>query len=65
MYKDGDEEVMVAKQKMVGLNGDEASAYATKQVDPDVVAAYPITPQTSPMGSLDRSSSLWSPSIAL
>ena len=37
---------MVAKQKMVGLNGDEASAYATKQVDPDVVAAYPITPQT-------------------
>jgi pyruvate ferredoxin oxidoreductase alpha subunit len=46
MYKDGDEEVMVAKQKIVGLNGDEASAYATKQVDPDVVAAYPITPQT-------------------
>jgi pyruvate ferredoxin oxidoreductase alpha subunit len=37
---------MVAKQKMTGLNGDEASAYATKQVDPDVVAAYPITPQT-------------------
>jgi pyruvate ferredoxin oxidoreductase alpha subunit len=46
MYRDGDEEVMVAKQKIVGLNGDEASAYATKQVDPDVVAAYPITPQT-------------------
>jgi len=37
---------MVAKQKMTGLNGDEASAFATKQVDPDVVAAYPITPQT-------------------
>ena len=37
---------MVANQKMMGLNGDEASAYATKQVDPDVVAAYPITPQT-------------------
>jgi pyruvate ferredoxin oxidoreductase alpha subunit len=37
---------MVANQKMTGLNGDEASAYATKQVDPDVVAAYPITPQT-------------------
>ncbi|MGD0805015.1 MAG: transketolase C-terminal domain-containing protein [Candidatus Bathyarchaeia archaeon] len=37
---------MVLKQKMTGLNGDEASAYATKQVDPDVVAAYPITPQT-------------------
>ncbi len=38
--------MMVANQKMTGLNGDEASAYATKQVDPDVVAAYPITPQT-------------------
>jgi pyruvate ferredoxin oxidoreductase alpha subunit len=37
---------MVTKQKMTGLNGDEASAFATKQVDPDVVAAYPITPQT-------------------
>jgi pyruvate ferredoxin oxidoreductase alpha subunit len=30
----------------MGINGDEASAYATKQVNPDVVAAYPITPQT-------------------
>lgn len=28
------------------LNGDEAVAMAVKQVDPDVVAAYPITPQT-------------------
>ena len=34
------------KQILMGLNGDEASAYATKQVNPDVVAAYPITPQT-------------------
>lgn len=34
------------KQKLMGLNGDEAVAYATKQVNPDVVAAYPITPQT-------------------
>lgn len=34
------------KQKLMGLNGDEAAAYATKQIDPDVVAAYPITPQT-------------------
>ena len=33
-------------QILMGLNGDEASAYATKQVNPDVVAAYPITPQT-------------------
>ncbi|UCD46199.1 MAG: pyruvate ferredoxin oxidoreductase [Candidatus Bathyarchaeota archaeon] len=30
----------------MGMNGDEAVAYATKQVNPDVVAAYPITPQT-------------------
>lgn len=33
-------------QTLMGLNGDEAVAYATKQVNPDVVAAYPITPQT-------------------
>jgi pyruvate ferredoxin oxidoreductase alpha subunit len=33
-------------QILMGINGDEASAYATKQVNPDVVAAYPITPQT-------------------
>jgi len=37
---------MMVKQKLMGLNGDEAVAYATKQVNPDVVAAYPITPQT-------------------
>ncbi len=34
------------KQILMGLNGDEAVAYAVKQVNPDVVAAYPITPQT-------------------
>ncbi len=28
------------------LNGDEAVAYAVKHVDVDVIAAYPITPQT-------------------
>ena len=44
MYRDG--EKIMAKQKLMGLNGDEAVAYATKQVNPDVVAAYPITPQT-------------------
>lgn len=32
--------------KIVGLNGDEAVAYAAKQSSVDVVAAYPITPQT-------------------
>ena len=36
----------MTKQILMGMNGDEASAYATKQVNPDVVAAYPITPQT-------------------
>ena len=34
------------KQETMGLNGDEAVAYAAKQCDVDVVAAYPITPQT-------------------
>jgi len=34
------------KQEVLGLNGDEAVAYAAKQSDIDVVAAYPITPQT-------------------
>src|SRR5512139_329652 len=34
------------KQENMALNGDEAVAYAAKQSDVDVVAAYPITPQT-------------------
>jgi len=34
------------KQEVLALNGDEAVAYAVKQCDVDVVAAYPITPQT-------------------
>ncbi|MHA1713046.1 MAG: pyruvate ferredoxin oxidoreductase [Candidatus Ranarchaeia archaeon] len=37
---------MSVDQKLVGLNGDEAVAYAAKQADIDVIAAYPITPQT-------------------
>jgi len=36
----------VAEQKEVLLNGDEATAWAAMHVEPDVVAAYPITPQT-------------------
>jgi len=32
--------------KTIGLTGDEAIAYAAKQSNVDVVAAYPITPQT-------------------
>jgi pyruvate ferredoxin oxidoreductase alpha subunit len=34
------------KQETMALNGDEAVALAVKQCDVDVVAAYPITPQT-------------------
>ena len=34
------------EQKTVPLNGDAAVAFAAKQCDVDVVAAYPITPQT-------------------
>jgi pyruvate ferredoxin oxidoreductase alpha subunit len=36
----------ITRQKMLALNGDEAVALAVKQSDVDVVAAYPITPQT-------------------
>ena len=36
----------LAKQEKMALNGDEAVAFAAKQSDVDVVAAYPITPQT-------------------
>ncbi|MBS7656202.1 pyruvate ferredoxin oxidoreductase [Candidatus Bathyarchaeota archaeon] len=32
--------------KIIGLSGNEAAAYAAKQSKVDVVAAYPITPQT-------------------
>ncbi len=34
------------EQTMMALNGDEAVAWAVKQSNVDVVAAYPITPQT-------------------
>jgi pyruvate ferredoxin oxidoreductase alpha subunit len=34
------------KQETMAMSGDEAIAYAVKQSDVDVVAAYPITPQT-------------------
>lgn len=33
-------------QRRVGMTGNEAVAYAVKQADVDVIAAYPITPQT-------------------
>ncbi|MHA1686025.1 MAG: pyruvate ferredoxin oxidoreductase [Candidatus Heimdallarchaeaceae archaeon] len=34
------------QKEVVGMTGDEAVAHAVKLVNPDVVAAYPITPQT-------------------
>lgn len=34
---------------LMALTGNEAAAYAMKQINPDVVAAYPITPQTELM----------------
>ena len=36
----------ILKQETMALAGDQAVAYAVKQSDVDVVAAYPITPQT-------------------
>jgi len=36
----------MAAKKLVPLTGDQAVAEAMRQIDPDVVAAYPITPQT-------------------
>ncbi len=36
----------VKKREILGMTGDEVAAYAMKQINPDVVAAYPITPQT-------------------
>ncbi|MCW4046617.1 MAG: pyruvate ferredoxin oxidoreductase [Candidatus Bathyarchaeota archaeon] len=37
---------ILVKQEKNAMSGDEAVAYAAKQSDVDVVAAYPITPQT-------------------
>lgn len=38
--------VAMHAQKTVALTGNEAAAQALRQIEPDVVAAYPITPQT-------------------
>ncbi len=40
--------------KVIGLTGDEAIAYAVKQCKVDVVAAYPITPQTIMVEAFSR-----------
>jgi len=39
--------MFMTKQEKILLTGGEAVAYAVMQIDPEVVAAYPITPQTS------------------
>jgi pyruvate ferredoxin oxidoreductase alpha subunit len=41
-----DDAVEAAPSTAIAVNGGEAIAYALKQIEPEVVAAYPITPQT-------------------
>jgi len=36
----------MTKKNLVAITGNDAAAYAIKQINPDVMAAYPITPQT-------------------
>jgi pyruvate ferredoxin oxidoreductase alpha subunit len=43
------EQKLRAASRVVALTGNEAVAEAMRQIDPDVVAAYPITPQTELM----------------
>ena len=44
--KEEQDEMVKIQQQVLALTGDEAVAYAVKQSEVDVVAAYPITPQT-------------------
>jgi len=44
----------MVKQELTALTGNEAAAFAFKQIEPDVVAAYPITPQTELMHDVAR-----------
>jgi len=37
---------VASEQKRVAMTGNEAVANGMRQINPDVVAAYPITPQT-------------------
>ena len=37
----------MTKKNLVPITGNDAAAYAIKQINPDVMAAYPITPQTA------------------
>ncbi len=40
------EKQKMTTKKLIPLTGDQAAAEAMRQIEPDVVAAYPITPQT-------------------
>jgi len=42
------------EQKVLGLRGDDAVAYAARQANVDVISAYPITPQTIIVEELSR-----------
>ena len=42
----GGESPMMRVSQALALSGGEAVAYALRQIEPEVVAAYPITPQT-------------------
>ncbi|MFP4118038.1 MAG: pyruvate ferredoxin oxidoreductase [Candidatus Woesearchaeota archaeon] len=44
----------MVQKKMKGLTGSEASAEAMRQIDPDVVPVYPITPQTPVMHTFSK-----------
>ncbi len=46
MSGQGKERGRIEMKKIVALTGDEVAAEAMRQINPDVVAAYPITPQT-------------------
>jgi pyruvate ferredoxin oxidoreductase alpha subunit len=48
----GKEAAATAGSRFQALAGNEAVAEAMRQIDPDVVAAYPITPQTSTVQKL-------------
>ena len=37
----------MTKKDLVAITGNDAAAYTIKQINPDVMAAYPITPQTA------------------
>src|SRR4030042_2260000 len=40
------EKEKMAKKNLTALTGDQAITEAMRQIEPDVVAAYPISPQT-------------------